>query len=1536
MNKKCKKLLIAWLSLIVLFTCLQNSVLVSHVEATDSSDELKITRIHKKHKELLDKLRTFKKDNTGDKSLPLVSAREINRIIKTYNSNIESYIEEYNDKVSSLFADSDQKAEARKELDCKIDTLITYIKSCKNKVQSINNRSGFKIFEITTEIKALENSNDSHNIYRDNSYRKKVPFRLEAFIEDHEFALFKYPTNAGKAVLESVEEKYKNKLDDLYSLRRDRTSAINVMIGEGKDKGRLLRLKEKLLDKSAEIDTINKTEYMFSDKQFIDTSSINLQLETKDIDNLFEGVEKFFDCYYDFSLDYNNLRYPTSRNDYCNEIDIGLLDKIIEREINNVQIPYVVPGDLDTKKQDDIDFLNAMSIDPDTYSAKKSTIRMGGHFPREYIKLQLEGSIEKINKFKIKHKDLDDESSSIANIDDFYKLYGITISQYRIESAIGKAEKEKTSYIILDREAILAEYNLKKRAQPVEVDFIIEVEYEDGKHKNYKKTITLLPAYDEGWDIYGEDRMFIKNTLLECEDGPKQNITEDSFIGISELTDAKPEKGGFLAAIDNDYNNSKTKMIRLAGQIINEPEESGTWFGSKEYKFSLRFDDGKEEAVTMQYKKKDNNCIVSEYPKVQIDGKDYELKYYARSSKEELNLSAKQYFKDLRLENEKIGYFLCMNEKDKDAKLIHNIFEDFNIEIPDNLYALSSYKGLDYRNFKDFTYGDSGDEEKDLYVHAYRLFLNSYKNKDYMSIEEQNEYTLNGIFNFYNVGINPMTNSYINDSTVKSEVLKLNNSDIGYYYDTRYRSLVGACAPLQIKKLKMKGNSSSDKYFVPSPGDVIWFDVPDSVKSDRIKGENPYILMFKDYMPDKAAIYAGYECENTSGRSTVWHYLLTSDSYISSVSNLEQLDDCSIKTLKNGLVTIKMADKLYWQLLSSAARTRLSFSQYPQIKIGDDNSTYIPFKNNPDYYKSDSTDPMWKNFRNEYHDVEKDISIEGVYFINADEKNYLIDASVNNPYKDRKTLTLLLSNTSIKACKLKLYKDSKEIAVSKSTKDGECISRILLERDGKYILKIAGENKKLESGDLYCNVNGLLHVMYDNREVFVNNEVKATWIQNSIKDKYFAKDGIVRSALYFNKSEADILLKLRNENKLRKFREKCEFVIYEKRYKITPEALEYIGVSRWQASKHPFCGLWLEELMLALPDNAHLLLNLNENETGLLKKISNDKTLNMFKDKCYKERPEVYPYGVRYKITREALEAVGAKGYPFCDKWLHEIPDLNAYYKNLRKVPRIGSNGVRVIRYADNSTASEVIKWEPWENRIPKESPGSKDHYCIMDETGFGGEIYNVWNFNSIKLQEYIPEDRCDIDKIWETIVDIKELWCFPLLESWDTNHPPLGSDNYFGCNRDKGARKHAGIDFHGKPGQKVVAMYEGKILRVSDDFYKGLNSVSIAHPVSATENYIVRYGEIRLDPSIKEGDTVSKGQLLGVMETMYFEKSPPAQMLHIEVYNDGHRSDLKIDPLSKKPKGEYKYLDNEMKNWYFKRRDDLMNPSFILDLKIN
>ncbi len=160
--------------------------------------------------------------------------------------------------------------------------------------------------------------------------------------------------------------------------------------------------------------------------------------------------------------------------------------------------------------------------------------------------------------------------------------------------------------------------------------------------------------------------------------------------------------------------------------------------------------------------------------------------------------------------------------------------------------------------------------------------------------------------------------------------------------------------------------------------------------------------------------------------------------------------------------------------------------------------------------------------------------------------------------------------------------------------------------------------------------------------------------------------------------------------------------------------------------------------------------------------------------------------------------------------------------------------------------------------------------------------------------------------------------------EKWGKNYYWGASlNNYnqtiFKANR-KGGRKHAGRDLYTKPYEEVVAVCDGKVLRV-DDFYAQTHQVTIKHKTSNNKEFIFRYGE--LDPpsiQVKKGDLVKQGDLLGKTGKLIGITVIAGQeiyMLHPEIYDGSEGLDLT------------KSLSNS--SLPFQRRADLIDPIEIL-----
>ena len=138
-----------------------------------------------------------------------------------------------------------------------------------------------------------------------------------------------------------------------------------------------------------------------------------------------------------------------------------------------------------------------------------------------------------------------------------------------------------------------------------------------------------------------------------------------------------------------------------------------------------------------------------------------------------------------------------------------------------------------------------------------------------------------------------------------------------------------------------------------------------------------------------------------------------------------------------------------------------------------------------------------------------------------------------------------------------------------------------------------------------------------------------------------------------------------------------------------------------------------------------------------------------------------------------------------------------------------------------------------------------------------------------------------------------------------------------FASSRGGGKRAHAGLDFVAPHGTKVYAITDGTVQRVAV-FFENTWAVEVKN----TDGTILRYCEIAT--TLKVGDKLSQGDLVGTI--LRAEKSK-TEMLHMEVYF-GNGEGM----LTQSGNKTYTYVDSS-KN--FMRRSDLMDPTFLKDLKV-
>jgi len=114
--------------------------------------------------------------------------------------------------------------------------------------------------------------------------------------------------------------------------------------------------------------------------------------------------------------------------------------------------------------------------------------------------------------------------------------------------------------------------------------------------------------------------------------------------------------------------------------------------------------------------------------------------------------------------------------------------------------------------------------------------------------------------------------------------------------------------------------------------------------------------------------------------------------------------------------------------------------------------------------------------------------------------------------------------------------------------------------------------------------------------------------------------------------------------------------------------------------------------------------------------------------------------------------------------------------------------------------------------------------------------------------------------------------------------------------------------------------MESGEVIMIKDGFYQESAAVIIVGETGCT----ILYGEI--DSSVKEGDIVKQGDIIGTVAANYDSKDRLMSMLHLEVYS-GALNEYPV--LYNYGPNDFKYV----KNNYFERRKDLLDPTRALDL---
>lgn len=96
----------------------------------------------------------------------------------------------------------------------------------------------------------------------------------------------------------------------------------------------------------------------------------------------------------------------------------------------------------------------------------------------------------------------------------------------------------------------------------------------------------------------------------------------------------------------------------------------------------------------------------------------------------------------------------------------------------------------------------------------------------------------------------------------------------------------------------------------------------------------------------------------------------------------------------------------------------------------------------------------------------------------------------------------------------------------------------------------------------------------------------------------------------------------------------------------------------------------------------------------------------------------------------------------------------------------------------------------------------------------------------------------------------------------------------------------HSGIDLAATDGTEVVSMYDGTVIDVSEDYGMG-QTIKIDHG----ENVVATYSSLG-DVSVTKGQTVKKGETIGVVSTSASYEFCDGAHLHLEVAVDGKTVD--------------------------------------------
>lgn len=107
----------------------------------------------------------------------------------------------------------------------------------------------------------------------------------------------------------------------------------------------------------------------------------------------------------------------------------------------------------------------------------------------------------------------------------------------------------------------------------------------------------------------------------------------------------------------------------------------------------------------------------------------------------------------------------------------------------------------------------------------------------------------------------------------------------------------------------------------------------------------------------------------------------------------------------------------------------------------------------------------------------------------------------------------------------------------------------------------------------------------------------------------------------------------------------------------------------------------------------------------------------------------------------------------------------------------------------------------------------------------------------------------------------------------------------------------HKAIDFSSTSGANVMAVYDGVVESVKSSYLMG-TTITIRH----NDKLATVYASLDTEPTVKEGDQVKKGQIIGKVASANQAEAKQGAHLHFEVLENG----AKIDP------SQYLTLENK------------------------